>query len=73
MNHTSTVNLVEADRTKCCGYGMCAEVCPDVFGLDESGLVVAKITEVPDDLMEAAEEAVYLCPAEALSIRRSAD
>jgi len=71
MGNVTTVHLLEVDRGKCCGYGMCAEVCPGAFSLDEGGLVVAIITEVPGDLLGAAEEAAYLCPAEAISIRKA--
>jgi ferredoxin len=71
MNDVAAGHLLEVDRTKCCGYGMCAEVCPSVFSLDENGLVVANMTEVPDELLESAEEAEYLCPAEVISIRKA--
>lgn len=70
MGNVTTVHLLEVDRSKCCGYGMCAEVCPAAFSLDEGGLVVANITEVPEDLLESAEEAAYLCPAEVISIQK---
>lgn len=71
MNNVKTLHLLEVDRGKCCGYGMCAEVSPAVFSLDEGGLAVANMTEVPEDLIESAEEAAYLCPAEAISIRKA--
>jgi ferredoxin len=69
MNDVTAGHLLEVDRAKCCGYGMCAEVAPDVFSLDENGIVVANMTEVPDDLLDSAEEAAYLCPAEVITIR----
>lgn len=71
MSNITAVNLLEVDRDKCCGYGMCAEVCPEVFSLDENGFVVANMTEVPEELMETAEEAVYNCPEDVLKITKS--
>jgi ferredoxin len=68
VSEVSAVNVVEVDHTKCCGYGMCAELCPDVFSLDENGFVVANQTEVPEELMPAAEEAVYSCPEGVLKL-----
>jgi ferredoxin len=72
MSNITAVNLLEVDRNKCCGYGMCAELCPDVFSLDENGFVVANMTEIPEELMESAEEAVYCCPEDVLKITKSA-
>jgi len=37
---------------------MCAELYPEMFSLDGDGFVVANMTEIPEELMEAAEEAV---------------
>jgi ferredoxin len=70
MSHITAVNLLEVDRNKCCGYGTCTEICPDVFSLDENGFVVANMTEIPDELLEAAKEAAYCCPEEVLTIRK---
>lgn len=41
--------------------------------LDENGFVVANMTEIPDQLMPAVEEAVYCCPENVLSIRKSGE
>ena len=71
MNDVAAGHLLEVDRSKCCGYGMCVETCPSLFSLDDNGIVVANMTEVPEALLEAAEEAAYLCPAEVISIRKT--
>ncbi|ETB35778.1 ferredoxin [Mycobacterium avium subsp. hominissuis 10-5606] len=70
MSHITAVNLLEVDRNKCCGYGTCAEICPEVFALDENGFVETNVTEIPDELLEAAEEAAYCCPEEVITIRK---
>lgn len=68
MTNSTAVNLLEVDRNRCCGYGMCAEVCPEVFSLDGHGFVVANMTEIPEELIASATEAAYCCPEDVLTI-----
>ncbi|WP_376715244.1 ferredoxin [Janibacter limosus] len=28
---------------KCCGYGICAEICPSVFKLDDRGICLRRL------------------------------
>jgi ferredoxin len=72
VSDVSTVNPIEVDQVKCCGYGMCAELSPDVFSLDVNGFVVAKRTEIPEELMAATEDAVYSCPERVLKLTKKA-
>lgn len=65
---SNIVLRVIADRSKCCGYGLCAQVCPQVYKLDESGLVYMDSDIVPAGLEEEAREGAACCPAEALVI-----
>jgi ferredoxin len=58
---------VLVDRSRCCGYGLCMQVCPDIFKLDDAdGLVQLDCDIVPSGLEKAAAHAVASCPAEAL-------
>jgi ferredoxin len=57
-----------ADRSACCGYGICAEICPTVFKLDNNGFVTVAVPEVPADLETQAREAAAACPQSALAI-----
>jgi ferredoxin len=59
---------VEIDRVRCCGYALCAEVCPEVYRLDGSGVAVANLDEIPDNLLERAQEAAESCPEEAIRL-----
>jgi ferredoxin len=59
---------VFADRSRCCGYGLCAQVCPQVFKLDGDGLVYLESDTVPPGLEDEATEAAAACPAEALRV-----
>jgi ferredoxin len=68
----SVVLRVVADRSKCCGYGLCAQMCPQVFKLDEGGLVYLESDLVPAGLEEEAREGAAACPAEALLVEEVA-
>ncbi|WP_425558793.1 ferredoxin [Catenulispora subtropica] len=60
-----------ADRTKCCGSGMCTLNVPDVFDQDpDEGLVIVLDPEPPQELHHAVEDAVELCPASAIRVAR---
>ena len=55
------------DPIACDGRGLCAEVLPELITLDDWGFpIIAR--EVPDELGEAAAEAVRLCPRLALRL-----
>jgi ferredoxin len=60
---------VVADRSRCCGYGLCAQVCPQVYKLDADGLVYLDSDIVPVGLEEEAREGAAACPAEALAVQ----
>jgi ferredoxin len=69
MSSTSkTVLRVAADRSRCCGYGLCAQICPEIYTLDADGLVVLATDTVPEGMEEVAREGAAACPAEALVI-----
>jgi ferredoxin len=57
---------VVADRSRCCGYGLCAAICPSIYKLDDDGLVYLDSDRVPVELEEEAREAAAACPAEAI-------
>jgi ferredoxin len=61
--------VMEVDRKKCSGYGICAELCPDVFTLDAQGFAVV-VGPVPAGLEADALEACENCPEEAITARR---
>src|ERR1700684_3405433 len=56
--------------TKCCGYTLCADICPEVFSLDESGFAVAGAEAVREDLEALVHEAVESCPEAAIEVHR---
>jgi ferredoxin len=63
------VSRVEADVARCDGYANCVVAAPDLFGLDDNGLVVVKVAEIDEGAVPRAEEAVRNCPVSVLSLR----
>ena len=63
---------LEVDRIRCDGYGMCAELLPEVIELDDWGYPIVRPGALPDDLVGLARRAVDVCPALALRLRRMA-
>jgi ferredoxin len=62
---------INADLRACQGYGNCAVSAPDIFGVDDSGLVVVRSPEVLDDDIARVSTAVRSCPVSALQINLS--
>ncbi len=59
---------VVINKSACCGYGICAEICPEVFKLDDNGIVYADNEIVPEGLEEQAQEGAEACPQSALAV-----
>lgn len=57
-----------ADRGACCAYGVCAEICPEVWLLDDAGLIAVDNAPIPAELVEKAIEGAEACPANAISV-----
>jgi ferredoxin len=69
MSETSTGRLkVVIDKPACCGYGLCAEICPEVFKLDKNGIVYVEDALVPLGLELKAREGAEACPQSALAV-----
>lgn len=59
---------VEVDKMACCAYGLCAEICPDVYKLDDNGIVFVESDIVPDGMEELAREGADACPQMAIKV-----
>ncbi len=59
---------VVIDKPACCGYGICAEICPEVFKLDANGIVFVDDPLVPAGLEDRAREGAEACPQSALAV-----
>jgi ferredoxin len=60
------------DRIRCDGHGLCAELLPELIGLDDWGYPIIKAGTVPAGLVEHARRAVDACPVLALRLARTA-
>lgn len=59
---------LRVDRTRCDGYGMCAEMLPELVALDDWGYPILRDAPVPDRLRDLARRAVDACPVLALRL-----
>ena len=59
---------LRVDWPACKGHGLCAELLPERFGLDEWHFPIVDPTPVPADLIEVAKRAVASCPTLALRL-----
>ena len=66
---TASVAL-EVDWIRCDGYGMCAELLPEVIDLDDWGYPIVRPGAMPVDLVGLARRAVDVCPVLALRLRQ---
>ena len=58
--------VAEVDR--CEGHGLCEEVAPDMYELDDDAVVVVLHPDVPEALAKSAEAGARVCPVAALKV-----
>jgi ferredoxin len=66
-----TRHRLTLDHIACQGHGLCAELLPELIGLDEWGYPVLHGTEVPAELLAHARRAAAACPVLALRLERA--
>lgn len=59
---------VHLDADLCQGHAMCELEAPEVFKVPKRGVVEILDPEPPDELRDAVEMAVDMCPTRAISI-----
>ena len=59
---------VVINKPACCGYGVCADICPDVYKLDENGIVYVDNEIVPAGMGDLAREGADACPQSAIKL-----
>lgn len=59
---------LRVERTRCDGYGMCAELLPELVALDDWGYPILRDAPVPERLRDLARRAVDACPVLALRL-----
>ncbi|MFJ8816302.1 ferredoxin [Amycolatopsis thermoflava] len=58
------------DRGRCTGQGMCEALVPDLFEVDDGGVLALKADVPPEGRLAEVEEAVACCPNVALRLER---
>lgn len=56
------------DKNTCIGCGLCPEICPKIFRMDDDGLAIAEDIEIPEDVLADAKEAEESCPVAAITV-----
>ena len=59
---------VVVDYDLCEANALCMDVCPEVFRVEEDDTLTVLIEEPGEELRAKVEEAVRLCPRQAISI-----
>lgn len=59
---------IELDRPRCEGHGLCEEAAPQLMHLDDEGELIIDQPEVSDENLDAARDAVRVCPVAALKL-----
>jgi ferredoxin len=60
---------IEVDTGRCTGHAQCEGVAPEVFEVGDDGLVRVLEPSPSEDQRAAVQEAVDLCPTQALTLR----
>lgn len=60
--------VLKADFGACQGYANCVVGAPDVYDIDDDGVVVVLKPEITEDERPRIEEAARSCPVSALTI-----
>jgi ferredoxin len=62
------VPVLKADFEACQGYANCVDAAPDVYDIDDDGVVVLLKDDIPDADRPRVEEAARSCPVNALTV-----
>ena len=64
----STRLKVDIAKGACCAYGVCNEICPEIYKLDEIGFVYVEDEMIPKELEAQAREGAMACPASVINL-----
>ena len=69
LKHREQLDIkVVVNKNACCAYGLCAEICPEVYKLDANGIAYVEEELVPEGLEELAREGAAACPQLAIAV-----
>jgi len=64
------MTTLEIDRIRCDGRGLCAELLPELIGLDDWDYPILKDRAISPSVLAHARRAVDACPVLALRLRQ---
>ncbi len=53
---------VKVDQELCSGDAICADICPEVFEMNDDDKAVVLLADVPEEHHDACREAAESCP-----------
>ena len=62
------MSRLEVDRDRCVGSGTCEALAPDVFEIDDDGVLTLLRPEPADGELPEVRDAVQQCPTRALTL-----
>ena len=62
------MSRIAVDRDRCVGSGACEALAPDVFEVDDDGVLVVHRQEPADEELSDVRDAVQACPTRSLSL-----
>lgn len=65
---TMSTSRIELDRPRCEGHGLCEEAAPELMHLDDDDELVIDQPEVGPEDLQAAQDALRVCPVAALKL-----
>lgn len=60
---------LHVDQVLCKGHGLCFFGWPEFYDLNDDGIAVTLIDEVPADKLDAVRDSIAACPERAISLR----
>ncbi|XPP26753.1 MAG: ferredoxin [Leucobacter sp.] len=64
---------IDVNLTACEGHGLCAQVAPQVYEIDDEGYVRVQVDVITADLATAAAAGAAVCPVAALRVAENPD
>lgn len=58
------------DQETCIGCGLCPDICPDVFAMDDNNKAETIVSTVAEKDESCAQEAAESCPVDAITIEK---
>lgn len=56
------------DKDGCIACGLCADVCPEIFEMEDDGKAGASENEIPENLITSAKDAEEGCPVSVITV-----